>query len=84
MVLAHVPGKGRLEGLVGALSCRARNGKLFKIGGGFSDAQRASSAAPRVGAVVSYSYFELTNDGIPRFPIFIRIRPDVGADEFEE
>ena len=39
-------------------------------------------APPPVGAVVTVSYFELTNAGVPRFPAYERVRPDVPASDF--
>ena len=76
LVVGHELGSGRLAGLLGALVCRSRSGKVFKVGSGFTDAQRAAAAAPRVGCVVSYKYAELTDDGLPRFPTFLRERAD--------
>ena len=35
-----------------------------------------------MGAVVTVSYFELTNAGVPRFPAYERVRPDVPASDF--
>jgi DNA ligase-1 len=80
LVIGHEAGKGKHAGRLGALSCKLRSGKRFKVGTGFSDAQR--EAPPPVGAVITFSYFELTNDGVPRFPAFERVRPDVSADGF--
>lgn len=75
MVDAHIEGKGKHTGRLGALSCHLRSGKQFKIGTGFSDAERLTP--PSVGSVVTFRYSELTEGGIPRFPAFLRIRPDV-------
>ena len=41
-----------------------------------------AEAPPAVGSVVTFKYAELTNDGVPRFPSFLRPRPDVSADGF--
>ncbi len=71
-VTAHVAGKGKHVGRLGALSCLAPNGAAFEVGTGFTDAQRA--APPLVGATVTVRYQELTKDGIPRFPVFIAAR----------
>lgn len=82
LVLDHEGGKGRLEGQVGALLCINRQGALFKVGSGLTDAMRTARTAPQKGTVITFKYFELTRDGIPRFPTFLRIRPDVAATEF--
>jgi DNA ligase-1 len=71
-VLAHEPGKGKHVGRLGALVMRADNGATFNCGTGFTDAER--EAPPPVGARVTYSYQELTRDGVPRFPAFIATR----------
>jgi DNA ligase 1 len=74
VVIGHEPGKGRHEGRLGALLCTMEDTptKKFKIGSGFTDEERENP--PEIGTVVSYRYFELTKSGIPRFPVFYRIR----------
>ncbi|MBU0857918.1 MAG: DNA ligase [Gammaproteobacteria bacterium] len=72
VVTAHIPGKGRHRGRLGSLQVRDDAGRRFRIGTGFSDAQRA--APPPVGSVVTYRYRELTAQGRPRFPVFLRVR----------
>lgn len=71
-VVAHVPGKGRLAGLLGALEVEAADGRRFRLGSGFTDAQRRSP--PAVGTTVTYRYRELTAKGLPRFPRYLRVR----------
>ncbi len=71
-VLAHLPGRGRHRGRLGALEVIDAAGRRFRIGSGFTDAERA--APPAVGAVVTYRYRELTPRGQPRFPVFVRER----------
>jgi DNA ligase-1 len=73
-VIAHVPGKGRLTGRMGALLLQLPNGKRFALGTGFTDAQRL--APPPVGAVVTYRYRDRTASGLPRFASFIRVREE--------
>lgn len=71
-VVGHVPGKGRLTGMLGALELEAADGRRFRVGSGFTDAQRRDPPAP--GSVVTYRYRELTAKGLPRFPHFLRVR----------
>ena len=71
-VLAHLPGKGRQEGRMGALWLQMPNGQRFALGTGFSDAQRA--APPPVGSFVTYRYRDGTSSGLPRFASFLRVR----------
>ena len=78
-VVAHIPGKGKYLGLLGALLVEmpAREGRparRFKLGTGFSDAQRRNPAA--IGAQVTYRFRGLNDSGIPRFASFMRVRED--------
>ena len=72
-VIGHENGSGRNTGRLGALRCRDANGRIFKIGTGFTDTMR--DTPPAIGAVVTYKFQEKTNAGLPRFPVFQRIRP---------
>ena len=72
VVIAHLPGKGRNLGRLGALLVEMPDGKRFKIGSGFSDRQRENP--PPVGALVTYKYYGLSLRGIPRFASFLRVR----------
>lgn len=71
-VIAHLPGKGRHAGKLGALRVEMPDGRQFSLGSGFSEAQRQSP--PPLGALVTYRYRELTPNGLPRFPRFLRVR----------
>jgi DNA ligase-1 len=82
IVVGHVDGKGKHMGRCGALRCKLKNGKLFSVGSGLKDNEREAGNVPQVGTVITFKYFELTKDGIPRFPTFLRIRPDVEATQF--
>ena len=71
-VVAWVPGKGKYEGQLGALMVETPQGRRFKLGTGFSDAQRR--AAPALGTWVVYRFRENNASGIPRFASFLRMR----------
>ena len=73
-VIAHLPGQGKYTGVLGALLVERPDGRQFRIGTGFSDTERA--APPPVGSLVTYQYHGLTDNGIPRFPSFLRIRAE--------
>ncbi|CAM3753782.1 DNA ligase [Roseateles saccharophilus] len=75
VVVGHMPGKGRLAGQLGALVLQTPEGLRFKLGTGFTDAQRRNP--PPMGSTVTYRYRELTPGGKPRFASFVRV-----ADEF--
>ena len=72
VVLAHLPGEGRLAGLLGALRVRNSSGVVFSLGSGFSDLQRR--APPPLGATITYRYRGLTSKGLPRFASFLRVQ----------
>lgn len=71
-VIAHLPGKGKYEGMLGALLVETHEGVRFRVGSGLSDAQRA--APPAIGSWITYRYNGLTSKGLPRFPRFVRLR----------
>jgi DNA ligase 1 len=78
-VIAHVPGKGKYTGQLGALLVEmpATDGekpKRFKLGTGLSDAQRQNP--PAIGSQVTYRFRGLNDSGIPRFASFMRLRED--------
>ena len=72
-VIGSEKGTGRLENLMGAVVVKNKAGKVFKVGSGFTDKERANP--PKKGTVITYRYFELTKDGIPRFPTYMRVHP---------
>lgn len=72
-VVAHTPGKGRYRGMLGALVVERPDGLRFRLGTGFSDAERADP--PPIGSRVTYRHNGFTANGIPRFPRFLRVRP---------
>lgn len=74
-VLSHVPGRGRHAGRMGAIWVETPEGKRFKLGTGFSDAERADP--PPVGSWVSYRFQGTTPDGLPRFARYLRRREDM-------
>lgn len=73
-VVGHVPGKGRHVRRLGALLVETPDGRRFKLGGGFTDAQRDDP--PPVGAWVTYRYNGENPGGLPRFARFLRVRSD--------
>jgi DNA ligase-1 len=76
-VVAHLPGQGKHHGVLGALEVESADGRRFRLGTGFTDAERLDP--PPVGSLVTYRYRELTENGMPRFPVFLRVR-SLGAD----
>jgi DNA ligase-1 len=74
-VVAYTAGTGKYLGRLGALIVRRPDGLQFRIGSGFSDAQRAHP--PPIGSQVTYRYNGLTARGTPRFARFLHIRYDM-------
>lgn len=73
-VIKHIEGKGKYTGMLGAILVETDEGLRFKIGSGFSDAERQTP--PPIGAVITYKYYGLSGNGTPRFASFLRIRND--------
>ena len=74
VVVAHLPGKGKYTGMMGALEVKMPDGRSFKLGTGFTDVQRKHP--PPVGSTVTYTYRDFTKNGLPRFASFLRVRED--------
>ncbi|MFT5082416.1 MAG: DNA ligase-1, partial [Lentisphaeria bacterium] len=76
IVLEHLPGKGKYEGLMGAIKVRWKKDVnefvIFKIGTGFSDEDRANP--PSIGSTITFKYHGLTINELPRFASFLRHR----------
>ena len=73
-VIAHLPGKGKFDGMLGSLEVETPQGKRFRIGTGFTDAVRKNP--PPIGSTVTYRYRGLTKNGLPRFARFLRVRQE--------
>ena len=77
-VVAHLPGKGRHAGRLGALLVEMPSGQRFRLGAGFSDADR--ERPPPVGSWVTYRFRGTHDGGLPRFASFVRARADMPPD----
>ena len=86
-VIAVNKGSGKYANFAGSLTCKALGGKndkekagepkegtIFKIGSGLSDKNRQEP--PKIGSIITYKFQNLTSNGKPRFPIFLRVRED--------
>lgn len=74
VVVGHIAGKGKYTNMLGALRVSLENGHTFKVGTGFSDAERRNP--PKIGEIITYQFRGKTKNGIPRFASFLRIRLD--------
>jgi len=71
VVIGYRPGKGQFSGKMGAIKVRIDNGKEFFIGSGFSHYERENP--PAINSVITFRHQGVTNNGIPRFAVFLRI-----------
>lgn len=76
-VVAHLPGKGKHAGRLGALLVEMPTGQRFKLGAGLTDADRADP--PPIGSWVTYRFRGTHDGGLPRFASFVRVRLDMPA-----
>ncbi|MDD2546768.1 MAG: DNA ligase [Burkholderiaceae bacterium] len=74
-VVAHLPGKGQHAGRMGALLVEMPTGQRFRLGAGFSAAQRTDP--PPLGSWVTYRFRGTHESGLPRFASFVRVREDL-------
>ena len=59
-------------GMLGALQMELADGRRFALGSGLTDALRRKP--PPLGTLITYRYRELTQDGMPRFARYLRVR----------
>ncbi len=71
-IIGYTEGKGKYQNQLGAIQVKTNDGVQFKIGSGFSDAQRANP--PKIGTIITFKYNGVTQAGIPRFARFWRIK----------
>jgi len=71
-VIGYRPGKGQFAGQVGSLKVRTDQGLELYIGSGLTNEQR--SHPPPLQSRITFRYQGLTKNGVPRFPVFLRIR----------
>ncbi len=74
-VIGYQPGRGKYEGVVGALLVEDVGGRRFRLGSGLSDALRIDP--PPLGSWVTYRYTGLTGEGLPRFARLLRVREEL-------
>ncbi|MFW5723552.1 MAG: DNA ligase [Halochromatium sp.] len=75
VVLEHLPGQGKYAGMLGSMLVEEPDGTRFKLGTGFSDAERASP--PPIGSLVTFKYHGRTKYDRPRFASFLRVAEDL-------
>lgn len=78
IVIGYRKGKGKYQGLLGSLQLRMVNGSgqkvEFYVGSGLSDAERRSP--PALGSLITFKHQGYTANGVPRFPVYLRLREE--------
>ena len=69
-IVGYTEGTGKYKGKLGSYACVNKGGIKFNCGSGLTDEDRASRLD--VGIFITVKYFELSKDGVPRFPVFLR------------
>jgi len=72
-------GINKYENMLGGINVIQENGIVCSCGSGFNDEQRSdfwNHPEQIINRIVEIKYQELTNDGVMRFPIFVRFRND--------
>ena len=73
-IIGLIEGTGKYEGMLGALTVETPDKKIFNVGSGFSDEEREfiwKNPAERYNNILlKVKYQDLSEYGIPRFPIF--------------
>ena len=70
-IIGYKNGTGKYKGKVGSFDCINKEGHKFNCGSGLTDEERDNP--PDINTFITVKYFELSKDGIPRFPVFLRV-----------
>lgn len=70
-VIGFSEGRGSNRTRVGALIVRDKEGREFKVGCGLDTLTRVEP--PPIGSIVTYSFSQRTDSGLPRHPRFVRV-----------
>ncbi len=71
-VIGYRPGKGKYQGMTGALWVEIEGKQRFYIGTGLSDQDRKTP--PAKGSLITFRHHGFTDKGIPRFASYLRVR----------
>lgn len=74
VVLDYRAGQGKFAGKMGAIKVKTHEDKVFFIGSGFSYQERENP--PAIGRIISFRHQGVTDSGIPRFAVFLRVRDE--------
>lgn len=74
-VVGHKKGEGKYANKIGSLECKLQSGEILHVGSGLDDIQRTNP--PKIGSMITFKYQGLTKNGLPRFPVFLRVREEL-------
>jgi DNA ligase-1 len=75
----HGDKTGKYKHHMGKLLCvDIKTGRDFKVGSGFVDSDRDTTDG-WIGKVIEVKYQNFTDEGKPRFPVYIRTREDIDS-----
>lgn len=69
-VVKVIEGQGKYIGKMGSLEVKLKNGRLMKIGTGYTDKERSNP--PQPGDWITFEYSGFTSTGLPRFARYKR------------
>ena len=70
-IVGYKEGTGKYKGMLGSYECETKEGSRFNCGSGLNDNDRINRLD--IGVFITVKYFELSKDGVPRFPIYLRV-----------
>ncbi len=76
-IIGYKEGKGRNKDVVGSFEVSGifdGKEKTFNVGTGLNDNIRKNP--PAIGTIITIKYNDVTKNGIPRFPCFVRVREE--------
>jgi DNA ligase-1 len=73
VIVEILGGKGKYTNQMGSVKCQLKNGKIARIGSGFSDNERQNP--PTIGVQITFKYYGLTKKGKYKYPVFLRVKP---------
>jgi len=74
VVIDHIAGAGRYEGLCNGVVLRLRNGRVLRVSAGMTDALR--KVPPEEDSIVRFYYNGFTSKGLPRYARLSGIRAE--------
>ena len=75
-IIGYKPGTGKYKNMLGAFNCElVKDTKIkFDISGMDDETRKNYKKTHKIGTIVTFTYMGLSNSGIPRHPVYQRIR----------